>query len=247
MSPNHVLLLVVALSGAVAMDAFRKGNKMNAHDPDASLPSLHVTTGNGRVPPLKGTKSNLTLEGVKSVQVRGKSGCYSLFQLRNFQHHLVTINSGDREVSSEGVKVSPGSEIGSIEYFPDCSSNNYNNYNSNNRIYLGGALGVSAVIMIVVLLPTLKKETYKLKTKATKISETQMAMMQCAMEAKNSTDRTNTEINYTILWSEIVNWRANIQTKEARKAILLGLLPSVFDVSSDYSYDRTWDDQGFNP
>ena len=220
---------------------------MNTHDPDANL---HVTTSNATYSGTKSynrTESNLNLEGVKSVkvnQVKGKSGCYSLFQLRNFQLHLVTINSGDREVSSEDL----GTEIRSIEYFPDCSSNNYNNYNSNNRIYLGGALGVSAVIMIVVLLPTLKKETYKLKTKATKISETQMAMMQCAMEAKNSTDRTNTEINYTILWSEIVNWRANIQTKEARKAILLGLLPSVFDVFSDYSYARTWNDQdGFCP
>ena len=46
----------------------------------------------------------------------------------------------------------------------------------------------------------------------------------------------------------IVNWRANIEKREAQKAILLGLLPSAFDVSSDYSYARTsWDERGFNP
>ena len=49
------------------------------------------------------------------------------------------------------------------------------------------------------------------------------------------------------LSSEIVNWRANIEKQEAQKAILLGLLPSAFYVSSDYSYARTWDEQGFNP
>ena len=106
---------------------------------------------------------------------------------------------------------------------------------------------MSAVIMIVVLLPTFK-ETYQLKTQATKTSEAQMEMKQGPMEEQNNTGRTNTEINYTILWSEIVNWRASIQKREAKKAIVLGLLPSVLDVSSDHSYARTWNEHdGFDP
>ena len=107
-------------------------------------------------------------------------------------------------------------------------------------------MGVSAVIMIVVLLPTFK-ETYMQKTQYTKPSEAETEMNQVAVEEQNNTGTTNTTINYTILWSEIVNWRANIEKREAQKAILLGLLPSAFDVSTDYSYARTWGDEGFNP
>ena len=108
----------------------------------------------------------------------------------------------------------------------------YNNRNRNsNRYFLGGAMGLSALSMIaVVLLPVFRK----LKT-----SE--------AQEVKqNDTEIKNTEINNTRLWSEIVDWRENIQRQETRKAILLGLLPSVLEVSSDYSYARTWNDEGFN-
>ena len=102
MALNHVLLLVVALSGAVAMDAFRKGNRMNTHDPDANL---HVTTSNATYSGTKSynrTESNLNLEGVRSAQVEGEFGCYSLFLRRNFQRFIVTISSGDGEVLSDG-------------------------------------------------------------------------------------------------------------------------------------------------
>ena len=58
--------------------------------------------------------------------------------------------------------------------------------------------------------------------------------------------QTNTAICYRKLWSEIWNWRANIQQEDSRKALLLGLLPSALDVSSDFSYAKTWNDQGFN-
>ena len=67
------------------------------------------------------------------------------------------------------------------------------------------------------------------------------------MEEQSKAGKTNIDINYTCLWTEIVNWRANIQKRDSQKAILLGLLPSAFDVSSDYSYARTWNEQGFNP
>ena len=58
--------------------------------------------------------------------------------------------------------------------------------------------------------------------------------------------QTNTAICYRKLWSEIWNWRANIQKEDSRKALLLGLLPSALDVSFDYFYARTWNNQGFN-
>ena len=132
------------------------------------------------------------------------------------------------------------SAIKSVEFFLDCKNNS-----QSNRHNFGWALGVSAVMMIVVLLPKFK-QTYMLKTQD-RSSEAQMEMEQVAVEEQNSTERTNTDVNFTTLWSEIVNWRANIQRRESRKAIFLGLLPSALDVSSDYSYARTWNEQGFNP
>ena len=130
---------------------------------------------------------------------------------------------------------------------------------------MGGTLSLSALAMITVLLPQIKK-VYKLKTETeaqiemeqapvqdplktevSKTSEAQMEMEQAPVQGHNHSERKNTEINFTILWSEIVNWNKNIKKQESRKAILLGLLPSVLDVTSDYSYARTWTEQGFGP
>ena len=46
---------------------------------------------------------------------------------------------------------------------------------------------------------------------------------------------------------EIVGWRGNMKKGEAYIAILLSLIPSACDVSSDYSYAKTWYEEGFNP
>ena len=170
-----------------------------------------------------------------------------LHEKKNFRGAVAKVHEG---LKVEGYKKIM--TVKSIEFFLDCEAptkvntnhkddNNttntdyykYNNRNSN-RYFLGGALSLSALSMIaVVLLPEVKK-VCKWKT-----SE--------AQEAKqNDTEMKNTEINYTKLRSEIVDWREKIQRQKTRKAILLGLLPSVLDVSSDYSYARTWNDEGFN-
>ena len=203
--------------------------------------------------------------GVKSATVEGP-GCYYIYERKNFRGAEVKIYDG-LKVEGKNKRIMT---VKSIEFFLGCeapkktitnhtdgrfvytllpkdnnNNNNkennnttntdyykYNNRNRNsNRYFLGGAMGLSALSMIaVVLLPVFRK----LKT-----SE--------AQEVKQSdTEIKNTEINNTRLWSEIVDWRENIQRQETRKAILLGLLPSVLDVSSDYSYARTWNDEGFN-
>ena len=55
------------------------------------------------------------------------------------------------------------------------------------------------------------------------------------------------QINYSHLWKEILGWRANMKKRDACITILLSLLPSACDVSSDYSYAKTWNEEGFNP
>ena len=98
--------------------------------------------------------------------------------------------------------------------------------------------------MLAVLVPEFKAQ-YKKKT-----TTTNEAVDLEAQQQRDSQDgqesQTNTAICYRKLWSEIWNWRANIQKEDSRKALLLGLLPSALDVSSDYSYAKTWNDQGFN-
>ena len=240
---HHVLVAVavvqVNLCELVSYSSgiLESANLLNTDIPQAKL---YLTTSEGAVV-LQGTYSKLRLREVTSVQVVG-DGCYKLFKSPHFRRHVGSITSDDHEVSTSIYYIK------SIEYFLDssCCTSNNNDTSNNNRIYLGGALGVSAVIMIVVLLPTFK-ETYLQKTQYTEPSEAEMEMNQGAVEERNNTGTTKTTINYTVLWSEIVNWRANIEKREAQKTILLGLLPSAFDVSTDYSYARTWDDQGFNP
>ena len=194
---------------------------------------LFLTSPSPGIVHLQGTKPNVDVAKISSVEAKGP-GCFNLYKYPNYRGHILRVYGGNKNKNFVPA-------IKSVEFFLDCTDNS-----KSNRCNLGVALGVSAVIMIVVLLPKFK-ETYMLKTKATRTSEAEMEMEQATVEEQNKTGRTKTDINFTSLWSEILNWRANIQKRDSQKAILLGLLPSALDIFSDYSYARTWDEQGFNP
>ena len=181
---------------------------------------------------LRRTKPNVDVVEISSLEAKGP-GCFILYKYPNYRGHISRVYGGNKNKTFVPV-------IKSVEYFLDCTNNS-----KSNRHNLGVALGVSAVMMIVVLLPKFK-ETYMLKTKATRTSEAEMQQA-AVMHLHLKTGGTKTDINFTSLWNEIVNWRKSFQKRDSLKAILLGLLPSALDVSSDYSYARTWDEQGFNP
>ena len=54
-------------------------------------------------------------------------------------------------------------------------------------------------------------------------------------------------VNLSIIFDEIACWRMYFSWPGALAAILLGLAPSAWDVSSDYVYAQTWDETGYNP
>ena len=117
------------------------------------------------------------------------------------------------------------------------------NNNYNNRYLFGGALCFSSFMMTIVLLLTFKE----LKGKAPTNCKDQFEMDQAPGEREESPGNSNSNINYSHLWQEIVGWRGNLKKEEACITILLSLIPSACDVSSDYSYAKTWNEEGFNP
>ena len=54
-------------------------------------------------------------------------------------------------------------------------------------------------------------------------------------------------VNLSTVFDEIACWRMYFSWPGALAAILLGLAPSAWDVSSDYVYAQTWDETGYNP
>ena len=137
---------------------------------------LILKTTKGETREFQGTINNIGNLRVKSVTMEGP-GCFNLCRGRNFRSCDEKVGSGSYEVKGQGVLY-----VRSIEYFADCSykgfvnkwlqqiktefnnSNNSDNSaninnsdNSNNRYFLGGALSLSALAMITVLLPQFKK------------------------------------------------------------------------------------------
>ena len=117
------------------------------------------------------------------------------------------------------------------------------NNNYNNRCLLGGALCFSSFMMAVILLLKFKE----LKRKAPTNCKDQFEMDQAPGEREECSGNSNSNINYSHLWQEIVGWRGNMAKEESCITILLSLIPSACDVSSDYSYAKTWNEEGFNP
>jgi len=81
--------------------------------------------------------------------------------------------------------------------------------------------------MIIALSPTLRESRKKAKNESNKNPES--------------------ALNFSAIWDEAACWRMYFSWSKALTIILLGLLPSVWDVSSDYIYAQTWDDNGYNP
>ena len=118
-------------------------------------------------------------------------------------------------------------------------NDNTRNSNYNNRYLLGGALCFSSLMMTIVLLLKFKE----LKRKAPENCKDQFEMDQAPREREECPGK----INYSHLWREILDWRGNMKKQDACITILLGVIPSACDVSSDYSYAKTWNEEGFNP
>ena len=145
---------------------------------------------------LRRTKPNVDVVEISSLEAKGP-GCFILYKYPNYRGHISRVYGGNKNKTFVPV-------IKSVEYFLDCTNNS-----KSNRHNLGVALGVSAVMMIVVLLPKFK-ETYMLKTKATRTSEAEMQQA-AVMHLHIKTGGTKTDINFTSLWNEIVNWRKSFQ------------------------------------
>ena len=203
-----------------------------------SCGELGVQTADG-LKQLRGTKPKLELVNITSIEViEGKNGpgCFYLYQSPNYRDPVrgeeAKVCGGDRKpVEIPAVK--------SIEFFSDSG-----NLENGNRLFFGLSLGLSTLVMLAVLVPEFKAQ-YKKKTTTTNEAVDLEAQPQCEGQ-DGQESQTNTAIDYGKLGTEIWNWRANIQKEDSRKALLLGLLPSALDVSSDYSYAKTWNDEGFN-
>ena len=211
---------------------------MDCPDPK-TCGKLVLQTANGLEEVHIGTEPKLELFNITSVEVIDGTGCFYLYQSPNYRDPVrgeeEKVCGGDRKPVEIPV-------IKSIEFFSD--SDNSDNLENGNRLFFGLSLGLSTLVMLVVLVPEFKAQYKKKTTTTTEAVDLEAQPQREGQDGQES--QTNTQICYRKLWSEIWNWRANIQQEDSRKALLLGLLPSALDVSSDYSYAKTWNDQGFN-
>ena len=97
------------------------------------------------------------------------------------------------------------------------------------RSIFGSGSCLAAIIMIIALSPTLSESRKKMKNDT--------------LSSKNP----ESTLNFSAIWDEAVCWRIYFSWSKALTIVLLGLLPSIWDTSSDYIYAQTWDDNGYNP
>ena len=242
MSTNHAPLAVFALlnviSSICASPNIERSSDINSDcvPPDVKTCGvLILRTAEGLEKTHNGTEPDLEFRNVTSAEVWGR-GCFYLFTEPNYRGEESKVCSGINDKKIQVIK--------SIEFFLD--SNNVERRFNKSRVFFGLTLGFSTLVMFAVLSPELRKSCKRRTEATTEAVELEMVQLQSEGEEEEE-EETYEAINYEILWGEILNWRGNLHKQEARKMIILGLIPSALDVSTDYSYGRTWNDQGFNP
>lgn len=171
------------------------------------------------------THSTLYVENVVKIDVVGP-GCFVLYEEHNYRKKIGKVYSGFRLTTEIPA-------VGSIECFPECNNTNIKRY-----VFGGGSI-LASILMIAVLFPSLREGC---KSKRKRDQEQDQVQ-------KRQDPRKTKGINYSVLWDEVKGWRSHFSWTGALTIIMLGLLPSAMDVSSDYTYAESWqgDDWGYNP
>ena len=217
----------------------------------------------GRRESHEGTSPVLNFERVISIEVEGP-GCYVLYENPNYEKPpMIKVYAGLRLSTTIPA-------IQSIEYWYDCkgtfednsrilglqqrSASIVTNFTGNqtlsrsetniSKFIFGGGSGLAAILMILVLVPTFK-ESHKSKQQTE--NETQeMSEITVQSEVQKKQEMRKLGVNFSALWDEAVCWRTHFSWPNALTTILLGVVLSAWDVSSDYSYAQTWEGDGYD-
>ena len=228
--------------------------------------TLHMTLLNHGFDVLYGSVPFVKMEHITSVRVHGP-GCFVLYENQNYRKPpMMTVYEG--LTFSTNISV-----IRSIQYWYDCQGSYedkdriqhgrtnvfrrapFSNITikhtpekqfSINKRYIAGIGSILAVIFSIVALFPSFRESYKLKRRVR--SEVQEMSSTSAQTKTNKKHEIKTiGINYRSLLNEAAYWRIHFSWPGAITNILFGLVPSAWDVSSDYFYAQTWDNNGHNP
>ena len=193
------------------------------------------------------------MEHITSVRVNGP-GCFVLYENQNYRKPPMM-------KVYEGLTFSTNiSVIRSIQYWYDCQGS----YEDKGRIqpgrtnvfrrapfpnitkrYIAGIGSILAVIFLIVALFPSFRESYKLKQQVR--SEVQEMSSTSALTKNKKYETKRIGIDYRSLLDEVACWRIHFSWPGAITNMIFGLVPSAWDVSSDYFYAQTWDSNGHNP
>ena len=187
--------------------------------------SLLLTTAINamRIQEISKTMPSLAIEQVTDIAVKGQ-GCFILYEKNNFRAKIMKVHSGFENHTKIPM-------IGSIEYFPNCKNEKLNTEQMRRYIFVGGSF-FAAILMLAVLFLTFGKRCKSGAKDRNTFPE--------QAEGKKVPEKMKLGVNYSTVWDEILCWREHFSWTGAITMILLGLVPTTLDVSTDYAYADTW-------